>query len=38
MSKTVVGLFSTMAEANKAKQELITDGYESQNVRVHGER
>ena len=34
MSKTVVGLFSTMAEANKAKQELITDGYESQNVRV----
>ena len=34
MSKTVVGLFSTMAEANKAKQELITDGYESQNIRV----
>lgn len=34
MSKTVVGLFSTMAEANKAKQELITDGYEAQNIRV----
>ncbi|RXH58200.1 YsnF/AvaK domain-containing protein [Granulicella sibirica] len=34
MSKTVVGLFSTMAEANKAKQELITDGYESQNIQV----
>ena len=34
MSKTVVGLFSTMAEANKAKQDLITDGYESQNIQV----
>ncbi|RXH53967.1 YsnF/AvaK domain-containing protein [Granulicella sibirica] len=34
MSKTVVGLFSTMAEANKARQELITDGYESHNIHV----
>jgi uncharacterized protein (TIGR02271 family) len=34
MSKTVVGLFSTMAEANKAKQELITDGYEAHNIQV----
>ena len=34
MSKTVVGLFSTMAEANKAKQELITDGYTSQDIHV----
>ena len=34
MSKTVVGLFSTMAEANQAQQELITDGYEAQDIRV----
>ena len=34
MSKTVVGLFSTIAEANKAKQELITEGYESHNIHV----
>ena len=34
MSKTVVGLFSTMAEANRARQGLVTDGYESQNIRV----
>ena len=34
MSKTVVGLFSTMAEANKAKQELIASGYGSQDIQV----
>ena len=34
MSKTVVGLFSTMGQANQAKQELITDGYEAENIHV----
>lgn len=34
MPKTVVGLFSTLAQANQAKQTLITDGYEAKDVRV----
>ena len=34
MSKTVVGLFSTMSLANQAKQTLITDGYEAKDIRV----
>ncbi len=32
--KTVVGLFSTYAQAQQVKQALISNGYESQNVTV----
>ncbi len=35
MSKTVVGLFETTAQAEKVKQTLIADGYEAQQIRVH---
>lgn len=34
MSKTVVGLFSTMAQAQQVKQQLLSNGYEPSNVRV----
>ncbi len=34
MSKTVVGLFNTYAKAQQVKQELVAQGYESQNVTV----
>lgn len=34
MSKTVVGLFSSMSEAERVKQELITDGYDSSDINV----
>ena len=34
MSKTVVGLFSSVAEAEKVKQTLVADGYEAQQIRV----
>jgi uncharacterized protein (TIGR02271 family) len=34
MSKTVVGLFSTFAQAQQVKQEFIAQGYDSQHVTV----
>ncbi len=34
MSKTVVGLFSTMAEAERVKKELVSEGYEAHQVKV----
>jgi len=34
MSKTVVGLFSSMSEAERVKQELITDGYDTSDISV----
>ncbi len=34
MAKTIVGLFGTMAEANKVKQALLSDGYDSEKVKV----
>ncbi len=34
MSKTVVGLFSSIAEAEKVKAALVADGYGAQSVRV----
>ena len=34
MAKTVVGLFGTMAEGNKIKQALLTEGYSSDEVKV----
>ena len=34
MAKTVVGLFSTMAQANQVKSTLVDDGYESQHITV----
>ena len=34
MSKTVVGLFSTFAQAQQVKQTLVSSGFESQNVTV----
>jgi uncharacterized protein (TIGR02271 family) len=34
MSKTVVGLFSTMAQAQQVKQTLVSNGYETQNIHV----
>jgi uncharacterized protein (TIGR02271 family) len=35
MSKTVVGLFNTTAQAEQVKEELIADGYESRHIAVH---
>ena len=34
MSKTVVGLFSTMAQANQVKQKFVSEGYEAQHIKV----
>ena len=34
MAKTVVGLFGTMAQANQVKQALLTEGYNSDEVKV----
>ncbi len=34
MSKTVVGLFSSVAQAEQVKKTLVADGYEAQNIRV----
>jgi uncharacterized protein (TIGR02271 family) len=34
MSKTVVGLFSTMQQANQVKQALVSDGYDAGSIRV----
>lgn len=34
MSKTVVGLFSTMSQANEVKSALVAQGYESRNINV----
>src|ERR1700712_4836654 len=34
MPKTVVGLFSSMAEATRIKTALLSEGYTSQNVHV----
>jgi len=34
MSKTVVGLFSTMAQANQVKQAMVAEGYESKHITV----
>ena len=34
MSKTVVGLFSTMAQANQVKQKFVSEGYEAQQIKV----
>ena len=34
MSKTVVGLFSTVAEAQQVKQKLVSQGYESKHITV----
>ena len=34
MSKTVVGLFGTMAQAEQVKQALVSNGYEGQNIHV----
>ncbi len=34
MSKTVVGLFATYAQAQQVKQQLVAQGYESQNITV----
>ncbi|HEY0757691.1 MAG TPA: DUF2382 domain-containing protein [Acidisarcina sp.] len=34
MSKTVVGLFSSVAQAEQVKKTLIADGYESGNIKV----
>ena len=34
MSKTVVGLFSTMQQANEVKKELVSDGYEAEHIKV----
>ena len=32
--KTIVGLYSTVAEANKVKTALVSQGYETENIRV----
>ena len=32
--KTIVGLYSTVAEANKVKTALTSEGYEAENIRV----
>ncbi len=34
MSKTVVGLFSTMGQAQQAKQALVSKGYQEQSIHV----
>ena len=34
MSKTVVGLFSTMSQAQQVRQQLLSNGYEPANVHV----
>lgn len=34
MSKTVVGLFNSMSDAERVKQDLISDGYESGDINV----
>lgn len=34
MSKTVVGLFSTTAQAEQVKKTLVADGYDGQNLQV----
>ena len=34
MSKTVVGLFSSIAQAEQVKKTLVADGYQAQNIRV----
>lgn len=34
MSKTVVGLFSSVAEAEQVKKTLVADGFEAQKIRV----
>lgn len=34
MSKTIVGLFSSMSEAERIKQDLINDGYDSSEINV----
>ncbi len=34
MSKTVVGLFASTAEAEQVKKTLVADGYEAQHIRV----
>ncbi len=34
MSKTVVGLFSTMAQAQEVKSALVSNGYEAHNINV----
>lgn len=34
MSKTVVGLFSSVSQAEQVKKTLVADGYEAQHIRV----
>ena len=37
MSKTIVGLFSSTAQAEQVKKTLVADGYEAQSIRVVAE-